>query len=130
MSKIKPTGAELEILNLLWDNGPSSVREIHKQLSEKREVFYTTTLKTMQVMHSKGFVDRDTSQRAHIYSPSVARDNIQKNLLGGLRDILYGGALGPGKPTRQTAARMVARHRFSGRHVACLLRVMSLPCRP
>lgn len=107
MSKIKPTGAELEILNLLWENGPSSVREIHKQLSEKREVFYTTTLKTMQVMHSKGYLDRDTSQRAHIYSPSLARDNIQKNLLGGLRDTLFSGstarlvisALGNDKPT-------------------------------
>ena len=64
MAKIKPTTAELDILTVLWDRGPSSVRDVHNQLSENRDVFYTTTLKTMQVMITKKLLNRDTSERA------------------------------------------------------------------
>ena len=107
MNKIKPTSAELEILNILWDTGPTSVRDVHTQLSEFRDVFYTTTLKTMQVMVSKGLLDRDTSQRAHIYQPLVARQDIEKDLIAGLLHSAFSGstsrliisAIGHGKPT-------------------------------
>ena len=107
MSTLKPTTSELEVLGILWSQGPLSVREVHRQLSEEREVFYTTTLKTMQVMHSKGLLDRDTSERAHIYSPLVEKDDIERNMIDGLSQTMFSGstaklvisALGHNKPT-------------------------------
>ena len=109
MSKIKPTSADLEILTYLWDNGPSSVRDVHSQLSETRDVFYTTTLKTMQVMLNKGLLLRDTSERAHIYSPTVKKTDIEGSLLDGLRTSMFRGstasliisALGHDRPTHK-----------------------------
>jgi len=109
MAKNKPTGAELEILTFLWDSGPSSVRDVHSQLSEKRDVFYTTTLKTMQVMLNKGMLLRDTSERAHIYSPAIQKQDIEKSLLDGLRSSMFRGstanliisALGHDRPTHK-----------------------------
>lgn len=109
MSKIKPTSAELEILTYLWDNGPSSVRDVHSQLSEMRDVFYTTTLKTMQVMLNKGLLLRDTSERAHIYSPTVEKTDIERSLLDVLRTSMFRGstaslvisALGHDRPTHK-----------------------------
>lgn len=114
MSKIKPTAAELEILNILWETGPSSVREVHRQLSEDRDVFYTTTLKTMQVMHNKELLDRDTSERAHVYFPKVDKADIEKSLLTGLTSSLFKGstarlvisALGHDKPTADELAQI------------------------
>jgi predicted transcriptional regulator len=107
MSKIKPTAAELEILTYLWKHGPSSVREVHSQLSQMRDVYYTTTLKTMQVMFTKKLVLRDTSERAHIYSPSVKKSDIERSLIDGLRTSMFSGspaslvmsALGHDRPT-------------------------------
>ena len=92
--RIKPTASELEILNILWESGPSSVRDVHTQLSHEKDVFYTTTLKTMQVMTDKGLLTRDTSGRAHIYSPAVNRDAIERNLLETLRASLFKGSTG------------------------------------
>ena len=109
MAKIKPTASELEILTILWEAGPSSVREVHEQLSAKRDVFYTTTLKTMQVMTDKGLLDRDTSQRAHVYQPAIKRESVERNLIQGLSSSLFKGstarlvisALGHEKPTAE-----------------------------
>jgi len=107
MSKVKPTTAELEVLNILWDRGPTSVRDVHKQLSQHRDVFYTTTLKTMQVMHNKGILTRDESARAHIYFPAIEKSHVERSLIDGLRNTLFSGstaqlvisALGSNKPT-------------------------------
>ena len=109
MSKIKPTTAELDILNILWVSGPSTVRQVHEQLAETKDVFYTTTLKTMQVMHSKGLLDRDTSERSHRYKAIIRRQDVEKSLLDSLRSTLFSGstsqlvisALGHGKPTSE-----------------------------
>ena len=90
--KNKPTDSELEILALLWQNGPSSVREVHEALSSSKDVFYTTTLKTMQVMLDKGFVDRDTSSRSHIYRALISQSSVQKNLLQKLKQNVFGGS--------------------------------------
>ena len=114
MSKVKPTAAELEVLNILWDQGASSVRDVHGQLSELRDVFYTTTLKTMQVMHSKGLLNRDTSERAHIYSPEIHKTDVEKRMIDGLRDTMFYGstgkliisALGHSKPTSEELERI------------------------
>jgi BlaI family penicillinase repressor len=63
----KPTASELEILQVLWERGPSTVREVHEQLNGKRPMGYTSVLKLMQIMTSKGAVRRNEEQRAHVY---------------------------------------------------------------
>lgn len=79
--KIKPTDGELEILQVLWKRGPSSVREINEVLNEKREIGYTTTLKLMQIMVEKGIVLRDTSSRSHIYFAGIKETDTTNTLL-------------------------------------------------
>ena len=64
----KPTASELEILQVLWEHGPSTVREVHEKLNEKRPMGYTGVLKLMQIMTVKGVVRRNETQRAHVYS--------------------------------------------------------------
>lgn len=101
---------------MLWERGPSSVRDVHNQLSEGRDVYYTTTLKTMQVMTNKGLLQRDTSQRAHIYTPTVSRTSIESNLIDGLVDGLFKGstarlvvsAIGRAKPSPEELAEIRA----------------------
>lgn len=88
----KPTESELEILQVLWENGPSSVRHVNDKLSERREVGYTTTLKLMQIMHEKGLVNRNTDARSHIYEAAVSRDKTQLNLLGNFVDSVFSGS--------------------------------------
>jgi predicted transcriptional regulator len=80
MSNFKPTDSELEILHILWENGPSSVRYINDMLNERRDVGYTTTLKLMQIMNEKGLVKRDTAAKTHIYM-AIAKENDTKNNL-------------------------------------------------
>lgn len=89
---IKPTESELEILQILWQKGTASVREVHEVLSKTKEAGYTTTLKLMQIMHEKGLVKRDASVKTHIYQPAVSREKTQKHLLGKMIDSLFGGS--------------------------------------
>ena len=77
----KPTDAELEILQVMWVHGPSSVRFINDQLNQKREIGYTTTLKLMQIMLEKGLLHRDTENRSHIYEVTVSEEVTQQLLL-------------------------------------------------
>jgi len=88
----KPTDAELEILQVLWENGPSSVRFVNDELAEKREVGYTTTLKLMQIMFEKGLVARNTDARSHIYEAAIGRDATQRSLLGTFVDNVFSGS--------------------------------------
>ncbi len=88
----KPTDAELEILQVLWEHGPSPVRFVNDQLNERREVGYTTTLKLMQIMHEKGLVSRNTDNRSHIYEASVGRHETRNNLLGNFVDNVFSGS--------------------------------------
>ncbi|MBR9920806.1 MAG: BlaI/MecI/CopY family transcriptional regulator [Bacteroidetes bacterium] len=90
--KQKPTESELEILQLLWELGPSSVRQINDRLNEKREVGYTTTLKIMQIMAEKELVKRNTSSRTHIYSAAVAEEETRAKLLDQLVDKAFKGS--------------------------------------
>ena len=92
MASEKPTAAELEILAVLWDRGPATVREVHEILARTNDVGYTTILKQMQVMHQKGLVERDTSQRAHTYVPAVPREEIQRSAVHDLVEKLFGGS--------------------------------------
>jgi BlaI family transcriptional regulator, penicillinase repressor len=77
----KPTETELEILQVLWQKGPSSVREVHDALGSNREVGYTTTLKLMQIMAEKGLVYRNTDARSHIYAAARSEETVQQQLL-------------------------------------------------
>ena len=90
--QIRPTEAELEILQVLWENGPSSVRYVNEQLSEKREIGYTTTLKLMQIMLEKGLVKRSTETRSHIYSAQVKESDTQSQLLTKFLESAYRGS--------------------------------------
>ena len=90
--RIRPTESELEILQVLWEHGPSTVRFVNDQLNEDREVGYTTTLKLMQIMAEKGLADRDTSQRTHIYRPVVTEAETQQNLLTQFVDRTFKGS--------------------------------------
>lgn len=88
----RPTDAELTILNVLWQRGPSTVREVHDALSSTSDTGYTTVLKLLQIMTEKGLVERDETQRAHVYSPCESEQRTQRQLLGDLVNRAFGGS--------------------------------------
>jgi predicted transcriptional regulator len=88
----QPTETELKILRLLWQRGPSTVRDIYKIFSREKEIAYTTVLKLMQIMADKGLVRRDESQRAHIYHAVLDEAGMQKQLIADLVDWAFGGS--------------------------------------
>jgi len=106
---IKPTESELEILQVLWQKGKATVREVHEELSRTKDSGYTTTLKLMQIMFEKGIVSRDDSAKTHIYQPIVTREKTQRHLVGKMIDTLFSGssaelvmqALGNSKASKQ-----------------------------
>ena len=77
----KPTEAELQILQVLWEHGPSTVRFVNERLNQRREVGYTTTLKLMQIMAGKGLAARDTSSRTHIYRAVLQEEDARTTLM-------------------------------------------------
>ena len=89
---IKPTESELEILQILWTKGLATVREVHEELAQIKNVGYTTTLKLMQIMNEKGIVKRDDSMRTHVYQAAVNKEKTQKHLLSKIIDNLFGGS--------------------------------------
>ena len=90
--KLKPTDAELEILRVLWDRGPSTVREVHEVLSRARPGGYTTALKLLQIMAEKKLVRRDEKQRAHVYVARYAREQTERQLLRDLVERVFNGS--------------------------------------
>ena len=92
MNDPKPTNAELAILGVLWERGPSSVRETQDALAKGSEVGYTTILKTMQVMREKGMLAREDRGRAHVYRPVEGEATAKRDLLGELMDRAFGGS--------------------------------------
>jgi BlaI family penicillinase repressor len=88
----KPTDSELEILQVLWQDGPATVRTVNEQLSKNREVGYTTTLKIMQLMLEKGLVQRDDEGRSHIYRAAVREQDTQGLLLDRFVEATFGGS--------------------------------------
>lgn len=87
-----PTQAELEILNILWRTGEARVQDVHAQLSEQRDIGYTTALKAMQVMAQKGLLNRRLEGRSHIYSPAIAEETTKNTLLTRFVDSTFGGS--------------------------------------
>lgn len=95
MKKIKPTDSELEILQLLWQHGPLSVRAINEMLNDvsgNNSIGYTTTLKIMQIMYEKGILKRNTDQRSHIYEAALKEHETQQSLLNEFLDATYRGS--------------------------------------
>lgn len=86
---IKPTDSELEILNFLWFSGPSTVKDVHKHLAERKGVGYTTALKLMQIMHDKGLLYRTERGRSHIYVALLGKEETQQNLTKRLIQTAY-----------------------------------------
>ncbi len=88
----RPTDAELAILRVLWDRGPSTVRQVFEVLSAERDLGYTTVLKMLQIMDEKGLVRRDGSERVHVFSARQSRGETQRHLVGDLLDKAFGGS--------------------------------------
>ena len=88
----RPTDSELAILRVLWQRGPSTVREVHDELNQVSETGYTTVLKLLQIMTEKGLVVRDEAQRAHVYATRQSEQRTQRQLLGDLVDRAFGGS--------------------------------------
>jgi len=88
----EPTKAELEILQILWEFGPSTVRAVNEELNKQKDVNYTSTLKQMQIMTEKGILKRDESQMKHIYIPVEAESKTKDQLLDRFVNTLYKGS--------------------------------------
>ncbi len=108
----RPTEAELAILQVLWNRGPSTVRDVLEALQDQRGTGYTTTLKLMQIMFDKGLLRRNDSQRTHVYEAAVSRSKTQRQIVSQLLDQVFGGsaqqlvlqALSAKKSTREELA--------------------------
>jgi predicted transcriptional regulator len=88
-----PTKTEMEVLQVLWQYGPSTVRFVHDKLNEQKEaVIYTSTLKLMQVMKEKGMLERDETNMKHIYTAAIAEGKVKGNLLDKFVDTMYNGS--------------------------------------
>lgn len=105
----RPTEAELEILQVLWQHGACTVREVHEILHRRDGTGYTTALKQLQIMHDKGLVARDEAQRAHVYRATVSKERTQKRFLADIVKRVFEGsssrlvlqALGDHKASRE-----------------------------
>ena len=105
----KPTASELEILQVLWQRGNATVREVHEELAAIKDAGYTTTLKLLQIMHDKGLVTRNDSSKTHIYQPNVSKEKTQLQMVGKMMNTLFEGsasqlvmrALGTAKPSKE-----------------------------
>ena len=107
-----PTGAELEILGVLWQRGPSTVRQVNEQLNALRPTGKTTTLKLMQIMADKGLLARDESVRPQVYRPTMPREATQGKLVGDLLKRAFEGSAG------QLVLRALATQRTSKQELA------------
>lgn len=90
--KHKPTDSELEIMQLLWEHGSLTVRQLNDKLNEDRRVGYTTTLKIMQIMTEKGMLIRNTDQRSHVYTPTLQPEEVQSNVLDHVVKTVFRGS--------------------------------------
>jgi BlaI family penicillinase repressor len=87
-----PSNGELELLHVLWRDGPQTVRAVHEAVRRDRDVGYTTVLKTLQVMTEKGLVRRDESERSHVYAASVPEGAVKRRLVADLLDRAFDGS--------------------------------------
>jgi predicted transcriptional regulator len=91
----KPTASELNLLRVIWPLGPATVNQVHEAAQEERpDLTYATVLRLMQIMHSKGLLTRDESQRSHVYAPAQAQESLRTGLL---KDLIHKAFAGSGK---------------------------------
>jgi len=90
--EMKPTESELEILQIIWEKGQCSVREVHEVLEKTKDAGYTTTLKLMQIMHDKGLVERDTTAKTHLYKALITREQAQNTALDKIISTVFNGS--------------------------------------
>lgn len=89
----KPTAAELDLLQVLWPLGSATAKQVHQQIQRDRpDVTYANVLRLMQVMHTKGLLIRDESERSHVYAPAQPKDSLQTNLLKDLMQRAFSGS--------------------------------------
>jgi BlaI family penicillinase repressor len=88
----KPTEGELELLAILWDRGQATVRELFDAVNVKRPVVYTGVLKLLQIMTDKGLVERNETERAHVYRAAVAREETQQRFMREISDRFFAGS--------------------------------------
>jgi len=89
----KPTAAELDLLQVLWPLGAATARQVHEAMQLTRpDVNYATVLRLMQIMHTKGLLSRDESERSHVYAPAQPQDSLQTNLLKDLMQKAFAGS--------------------------------------
>ncbi len=90
--RINPTPSELEILQVLWSRGPSTVREIHEVLSQEKEIGYTSALKLLQIMTTKGLVQRSEDQRAHVYTAALPAEKTKQQFAADVLQRVFRGS--------------------------------------
>lgn len=88
----KPTESELEVMQILWERGPLTVRQVNDLLNDQRRVGYTTTLKIMQIMAEKGLLIRNTNQRSHVYTPALPSGEVQTHILDHVLKTVFRGS--------------------------------------
>ena len=88
----RPTEKELQILSILWSQGPSTVRDINKVMNRDEDTGYTTTLKLMQIMYEKGLLKRNESAKTHIYSPAHSEAQVQEEVIDNLLNRVFAGS--------------------------------------
>lgn len=88
----RPTEGELELLGILWEKGPATVRDLHEEISIRRPVGYTSVLKLLQIMTEKGLVEREESGKAHIYRPAASQQETQNQMLRDISERLFAGS--------------------------------------
>jgi BlaI family transcriptional regulator, penicillinase repressor len=115
----KPTASELEILQVLWTRGPSTVREVHEVLNEKREIGYTSVLKLMQIMTEKGSVRRNETQRAHVYEVCQPAEKTKRGLAADVLQRVFAGS------ASELMMHALAGHRATKEEIAELRRLLA-----
>ena len=114
----QPTDVELQILEVLWQRGPSTVRQVHNALAPRRDTGYSTTLKMLQVMREKGLVGRDESVRPQVYRPAETRRQTQLKMLDELTQKAFGGS------AKKLVMRMLSGRRISPDELAEIQRLI------
>ena len=114
----RPTDVELQILGVLWERGPCTVRRVHEVLAARRDTGYSTTLKMMQVMREKGLLTRDESVRPQLYRASESRPQTQLQMLDDLAQRAFGGS------ARKLVMRMLSAQRVSAEELAEMQRLI------
>ena len=114
----QPTAAELDILRVLWDQGPSTVRQVYDVLNAERVIGYTTVLKLLQIMFEKGLVARDESEKSHVYKAAQRAQTTQKRLVTDLLNRAFGGS------TEQLVLRALSTKKASKQELAEIRRLL------